>query len=96
MRNYKTKSFSNESKVYKFRRDAKTFDDEFYYINFLDANNQFINDFCVKLDNMSHAMSRAKWYLKNRWALKGIDYFVRKIGVYSSERGHIKSYSLNN
>jgi hypothetical protein len=45
---------------------------------------------------MSHAMSRAKWYLKNRWALKGIDYYVRKVGVYSSERGHIKSYSLNN
>ena len=96
MRNVKTKSFSKESKVYKFRQDAKTFDIEFYYINFLDSKNEFINDFSEKMDSLTYATRRAKWYLNNRWALKGIDYYVRKVGIYSSERGHIKSYSLNN
>jgi hypothetical protein len=79
---------------YIFRKDAKTFVYEFYYINFLDRLDEFNSEYSEKIDNKRFAINRAKYLAKNSWALKHIDYRVEKIGVYSSKSGHIESFSL--
>ena len=80
--------------IYKYRKDAKTFEVEFFYVNFLDNYDNFNSEFSEKVEDFKHALNKAKWYVNHRGALSKIDYFVRKIGVYSSIRGHIKSIQL--
>ena len=83
-----------EGSVYKYRKDAKTFEVEFYYVNFLDYYGYFNSEFSDKVEDFKHALNKAKWYVNHKGALSKIDYFVRKIGVYSSIRGHIKSIQV--
>ena len=80
--------------IYKYRKDAKTFEVEFFYVNFLDNYDNFNSEFSEQANDFVHALNKAKWYVNHRGALSKIDYFVRKIGVYSSIRGHIKSIQL--
>ena len=79
---------------YRFRDDAKTFHEEFYFINFID---KFNSEFSEKLNDKKYALNRAKWLLNNKWSFKSknIDYLVYKIGVYSSNHGHIESFKVN-
>ena len=79
---------------YRFRDDAKTFLDEFYFINFID---KFNSEFTEKLNDKKYALNRAKWLSNNKWSFKSknIDYLVYKIGVYSSNHGHIESFKVN-
>ena len=79
---------------YVISDDAKTFEVEFYYINFIDKVGKFESRFSEKLDNKVHAYNRAKWLSKNRWSLSRISYNVVQIGVYSGKRGHIKTYTV--
>lgn len=79
---------------YKYRKDAKTFEFEFYYINFLDKLDKFDSDYSEKIDVKRHALNRAKYLSRNSWALKKIEYHVTKIGVYSSIKGHIQSFII--
>jgi hypothetical protein len=82
---------------YRFRDDAKTFHDEFYYINYIDKYDKFNSEFSENLDNKKYALNRAKWLSNNKWYFKSknIDYLVYKIGVYSSNHGHIESFRVN-
>ena len=82
---------------YRFRDDAKTFHDEFYYINYIDKYDKFNSEFSENLDNKKYALNRAKWLSNNKWSFKSknIDYLVYKIGVYSSNHGHIESFRVN-
>jgi hypothetical protein len=77
---------------YKIRRDAKTFEVEFYYINFIDKVGKFDSDFSEQIDDKSYAYNRARWLSNNSWSLSNIPYKVIKIGLYSSLNGHIKTY----
>ncbi len=77
---------------YKFRKDAKTFEVEFYYINFLDRLDKFNSDYSEKIEDKNYALNKAKYLARNSWALKEIEYRVTKIGVYSSINGHIQSF----
>jgi hypothetical protein len=79
---------------YKYRNDAKTFSDEFYFINYID---KFNSEFSEKLDDKKYALNRAKWLSNNKWSFKSknIDYLVYKIGVYSSNHGHIESFRVS-
>ena len=79
---------------YRFRDDAKTFHEEFYFINFID---KFNSEFSEKLNDKKYALNRAKWLSNNEWSFKSknIDYLVYKIGVYSSNHGHIESFKVN-
>lgn len=87
------KKYSNGD--YKIREDAKTFNHEFYYINFIDKVGKFDSNFSEKIGNKKYANNRARWISKNKWFLNDIPYKVVKIGIYSSISGHIKSYSLD-
>lgn len=80
---------------YTLHDDARTFEVEFYYVNFIDAYGKFDSSFSVQIDDFRHAMNRAKWYVNHLGALSSIDYYVRKVGVYSSIRGHMKTFTLN-
>lgn len=80
---------------YILHDDAKTFEVEFYYVNFIDANGKFDSTFSVKVDDFWHAVNKAKWYVKHAGALSSIEYYVRKIGVYSSLKGHLKTFILD-
>lgn len=42
------KTSDKKKRDYFFRPDAKTFQVEFYYINFLDSNNEFNSKFSEK------------------------------------------------
>ena len=79
---------------YRFRDDAKTFHEEFYFINFID---KFNSEFSEKLNDKKYALNRPKWLSNNKWSFKSknIDYLVYKIGVYSSNNGHIESFKVN-
>ena len=79
---------------YRFRDDAKTFHEEFYFINFID---KFNSEFSEKLNDKKYALNRPKWLSNNKWSFKSknIDYLVYKIGVYSSNHGHIESFKVN-
>ena len=79
---------------YRFRDDAKTFHEDFYFINFID---KFNSEFSEKLNDKKYALNRAKWLSNNKWSFKSknIDYLVYKIGVYSSNHGHIESFKVN-
>jgi predicted small secreted protein len=81
---------------YKYRNDAKTFSDEFYFINFIDKYDKYNSKFSEKLFEKKYALNRAKWISENKWYLKSknIDYLVYKIGVYSSNNGHIESFKV--
>jgi len=82
---------------YKYRNDAKTFSDEFYFINFVDQFDKYNSKYSEKLYDKKYALNRAKWISENKWYLKSkyIDYLVYKIGVYSSNNGHIESFRVN-
>lgn len=82
---------------YKYRNDAKTFSDEFYFINFVDQFDKYNSKYSEKLYDKKYALNRAKWISENKWYLKSkyIDYLVYKIGVYSSNNGHIESFKVN-
>jgi hypothetical protein len=82
---------------YKYRNDAKTFSDEFYFINYIDKFDKFNSEFSEKLDDKKYALNRVKWLSNNKWSFKSknLDYLVYKIGVYSSNFGHIESFKIN-
>ena len=88
------KKYSNGD--YKIRTDAKTFEVEFYYINFIDKAGKFESEFSEQIDNKKYAYNRAKWLSRNSWYLSFISYKVVKIGLYSSLNGHIKTYKIEN
>jgi hypothetical protein len=81
---------------YKYRNDAKTFSDEFYFINFVDQYDKYNSRYSEKLYDKKYALNRAKWISENKWYLKSkyIDYLVYKIGVYTSNNGHIESFRV--
>ena len=81
---------------YKYRNDAKTFSDEFYFVNYIDKFDKYNSKFSEKLFEKKYALNRAKWISENKWYLKSknIDYLVYKIGVYSSNNGHIESFKV--
>lgn len=79
---------------YKIRGDAKTFEEEFYYINFIDKVGKFDSGYSEQIDDKSYAFNRARWLANNSWSLSHISYKVVKIGLYSSLNGHIKSYNV--
>ena len=79
---------------YKYREDAKTFQKEFYYVNFLDKIGEFESKFSENYREKNHARNKAKWYANNKWALIKIDYKVINIGLYSSIYGHIESFKV--
>jgi len=54
---------------YKYREDAKTFQKEFYYVNFLDKIGEFESKFSENYRGKNHARNKAKWYANNKWAL---------------------------
>ena len=88
------KTSDKKKRDYFFRPDAKTFQVEFYYINFLDSNNEFNSKFSEKFAQKTHCLRKANWIIRNRWSLKEIPYSVEKIGVYSSRTGHLSSISV--
>lgn len=77
---------------YRIRHDAKTFIREFYYINFVDRKGYFDSKYSERLKQRNHAWNRARWLSENSWALGEIPYLVVKIGLYSSETGHIVTF----
>jgi hypothetical protein len=79
---------------YKFRKDARTFKAEFYYINFLDKNGVFDAEYSEEIENRFHATNRVHWLAKNSWALSDVEYRVAKIGLYSSRKGHVLSVKV--
>ncbi len=79
---------------YKFRKYAKTFKAEFYYINFLDKDGVFDADYSEEIENKFHANNRVNWLARNSWALNEIEYRVAKIGLYSSRKGHVLSVKV--
>ena len=89
------KTRKKKGSYYKLHDDARTFKVEFYYVNFIDAYGKFDSTFSVKIDDLRHALNRAKWYVNHLGALSSVDYYVRKVGVYSSIRGHMKTFILN-
>ena len=88
------KILDKKNRDYFVRPDAKTFQVEFYYINFLDSNNEFNSKFSKKFTHKTHCLRKANWIIRNRWSLKEIPYPVAKIGVYSSRTGHLNSLSV--
>jgi hypothetical protein len=79
---------------YEYRSDARTFSNEFYYINFLDTDGKFMSKYSEQIKGERYAHNRAKWLSNNSWSLKNIPYKVVAIGVYSSREGHITSYFI--
>jgi hypothetical protein len=88
------KTSDNKTRDYTVHSDARIFQVEFYYINFVDCNNKFNSKFSEKFTRKIHCLRKANWIIQNRWSLKEIPYSVAKIGVYSSRTGHLKSLSV--
>ncbi len=87
------KKYSNGD--YKVIKNARTFETEFYYINFIDRVGKFDSAYSEEIDERNHAFNRARWITNNSWFLSRIPYKVEKVGVYSSLKGHVKSFALD-
>jgi hypothetical protein len=79
---------------YVIHGSARTFTQEFYYVNFIDKLGKFDSKYSRKFRKQHQANAFVRDLMRARNGNSSVPYAVAKIGIYSSHEGHIQSFRL--
>ncbi len=78
---------------YVVHNEARTFAEEFYYVNLIDSEGRFDSKYSKKFFKQYEARNFARELVKSTSRIMRIPYKVKKVGLYSSRRGHVESFN---